>query len=140
MDQRDHEAIGIAFTIVGVLMTCGSIALLVWRIAFLFSAERGEGVVIEGGDGPFHAHVEFTTTSGQRLTFREDGIAWHDVGDRVQVLYLPQEPSEHPCVDHPLDLFGWNAFAFSFAFSFLAVGLGLRLSGRSSEPIVHSKF
>ena len=90
---------------------------------FISSAMSAEGTVIElsrevnvapGGDFDTYLIVEFHTNEGQLVSFKDDGPAV-DVGDKVEVLYDPANPSQARVRDF-WKLWGWFLLAFSVGY------------------------
>ena len=68
---------------------------------FVREAASAPGVVTKLHAGAAHPEIEFTTAAGQKVSFPEGGWISYQPGDRVRVLYRPQEPHRHAALDDP---------------------------------------
>jgi len=69
---------------------------------FVRSTERAEGVVAYLRAGDSHPQIQFTTASGETVSYPQNGWIWgYHAGDRVTVLYNPRRPR-----DAEIDVFG----------------------------------
>jgi hypothetical protein len=93
-----------AFLAVGVALLLVGTVLLVRKVQFVTSAERATGTVIDvsreadsDGEVTFYPVVAFTTADGSRIQFKSStgsSPASHSTGDRVEVLYDSDDPSD----------------------------------------------
>jgi hypothetical protein len=93
-----------AFLAGGVVLLIVGAALLVRQVQFVTAAERATGTVVavsretdSDGEVTFYPVVRFTTAHGKEIEFKSSTgskPASHSTGDRVEVLYDPDDPSD----------------------------------------------
>jgi len=103
---------------VGLLVGAGFAGLE--RHRFVEAAERAQAVVPRLNAGGSHPQIEFTTASGQKVSYALGGLIFgYRPGDRVEVLYLPAEPRK-ACID---------AFGAKWFWPLMLAGLGVFFTG-----------
>ena len=125
---------------VGLLLACA--ATFVHTLRFVTDAERSTGTVIDldsqmsDGDIVYYPEVRFTTAEGRTVEFKSSSGSSSppDVGDRVEVLYDPDDPRDAQLSGF-FSLWLWPiacgglGIAFS-VFSLFSPGWGLLARGR----------
>jgi hypothetical protein len=96
---------------VGLLVVCA--ITFVHTERFIGGSERATGTVIDlnsktdsDGDVTFYPVVRFTTAEGRTIKFESGSSASNSVGDRVEVLYDPDDP-QHASLSGFFDLWLW---------------------------------
>jgi Protein of unknown function (DUF3592) len=133
---------------IGIGLLAAGAATFVHTLRFVQGAERATGTVIElseetdsEGDVTFHPVVRFTTAEGRTVEFVSSSgrspAPW-SVGDRVEVLYDPDDPKDAELSGFfdlwlfPIAFTGVGV-GFIAAFGVFYPGFGL-LAGRVSWP------
>jgi hypothetical protein len=76
---------------IALLIVAGVVAGSVRRFARIASA--ADGVVARLNAGGSHPQIEFTTASGQKVSYPQGGLTFgHRAGDKVRVLYEAGDP------------------------------------------------
>ena len=119
------------FLAVGVLCIVIGAVVLVRTMQFVAKAEHATGTVIEltgeidsEGDELFFPVVRFTTADGKEIEFESSSgssPASHSTGDRVEVLYDPDDPNDAQLSGF-VDLWLFTIIFFLVGGAFLAVG------------------
>ncbi len=90
----------ILFIVVGIGLLVVAIAVGVSINAFISKAVAAEGKVVEVRFGGSHPQIEFTSATGQRISYPQGGFIFgYKLGDRVRVLYDPAEPLNSACIN-----------------------------------------
>lgn len=124
---------GWLFVAVGAVLlgTCSVTALGTNR--FLREAEVAEGRVVRLNAGPSHPEVAFTTRAGDDVSFPQGGwISGFGPGQRVRVLYLPEDPRRTACIDQLGALWAVPVFTGPMGLAFLSIGTALIVFGRGA--------
>ena len=126
---------GTVFLALGMGLIVAAIATGLSTRHFVAHASRGEGVVTRLNAGGSHPEIEFTAASGETISFPQGGgIFGYRPGQKVQVLYAPEAPSQTACVD------AFGALWFTpLILSFLGTGFtiggaSMVASARRSDP------
>ncbi len=102
----------LVFTLVGVGLMAGD---LYWAAAtrrFVAHAASAPGSVVRLNAGGAHPEVRFTTTAGKVIEYPQGGMIWgYRVGDKVEVLYDPQDPAD-PVINTVGALWGFTLMNF----------------------------
>lgn len=87
------------------------------RRSFLQKALSAPGVVSSLNAGGSHPEIEFTTASGEKISYAQGGLIFgYRPGQNVRVLYHPEDPRLSACVD---------AFGALWFAPLILLGLGL---------------
>jgi hypothetical protein len=124
---------GALFILMGVGLVVLAIKLGIAKRQFLRDASTADGLVVRLNAGGSHPQIEFTTTSGQSVSYPQGGLIFGNrIGDRVRVLYNSGDPIKTACVDS----FGalWFAPIFLLALGILCVVLGLLSAKGAAAP------
>jgi hypothetical protein len=134
--RRKRRAAGVVLALAVALLAAGA-ATLVHTMRFVQGAERTTGTVIDlsedfsSDDGTVHTVVRFTSAEGRTVEFRSStgSSSPPDVGDRVDVLYDPDDPQDAELSGF-FDLWLWaialGGLGIAFTtFALLAPGFGL---------------
>jgi hypothetical protein len=97
---------------------------------FVRHARRTEGTVVALNAGPAHPEIEYTDETGEKLTTPASGWISYRRGDRVGVLYLPNDPHHKSKVDDPGAL--WDVPTGFGGLGTLGLFLGVYLMLRKS--------
>jgi len=82
----------------GLLVAAGVIG--VRKREFIRKAATADGVVVSLNASGSHPQIEFTAASGQKIAYPQGGFIFgYRPGDRVRVLYNPDDPVRTACVD-----------------------------------------
>ncbi|MBY4867016.1 DUF3592 domain-containing protein [Burkholderia anthina] len=104
---------------------------------FLQSSSVANGKVTELNHGSSHPEIEFTTQSGEKISYPQGGFIFGmSVGDEVSVRYLADAPRRTARLDQFGSMWFWTLATAMFAIVFLAIGIvSLRqaLMGRQKE-------
>jgi len=112
------------FRAIGILITAIATAVALWTVVFLHGAIVADGVVSsdEFGNGS-HIGITFTTASGEQRSFSQNGFIFgHYKGQRVRVLYHPEDPSSEACLDSFDAIWGVPVVLFTLGSVFFFVG------------------
>jgi hypothetical protein len=91
----------------GGIVAFAGIALLCVAVAIAYSKDRNrrtslvaDGVVTQLNFGGSHPQIEFTTRSGERVSYPQGGLIFgYREGDRVRVRYREADPSNSASLD-----------------------------------------
>lgn len=105
--------IGVAFLIIA--------ALTAWSTRdFLHTAVAVPGEVVSLNAGGSHPQIEFVTKAGERISYPQGGMIYGaKVGDKVTVLYRPDDPKQAPTIDRFGAVWNWTLTASIFSVSFI---------------------
>ena len=122
------------FIVVGGGLLIAAITTGLTRRAFVREAESAEGVVVQLNAGGSHPQIEFAAKSGQQISYPQGGLIFgYRIGDRVRVLYRPEDPRGTACVDTLGAV--WSAQLFLGGLGLLCVIGGLLSArGHDSSP------
>ncbi len=126
------RAKGVLFALIGAGLLAVAIITAVPKHAFIRNAARAEGVVVRQDHGPAHVTIEFTTASGQKMSYAQNGDVYFRRGDHVVVLYDPEAPGLSACADRFGALYFPQMLMCGIGLAFLAIGL-LAASGLISD-------
>ena len=121
---QDNQALRtlkiIVFTIVGLALMVGAVCWANSTRRFVARAVAVPGVVIRLNAGGAHPEVRFTTAAGQVIDYPQGGMIWgYRVGDKVEVLYEPENPTGSAVLDRPGALWGFVAMDFLMGAGFV---------------------
>ena len=112
----------IVFTLVGVALMVSALCWAVSTRRFVARAATAPGLVIKLNAGGAHPQVRFTTAAGEVIEYPQDGMIWgYRVGDRVEVLYAPENPAGSAVLNRPGALWGFVAMDFLMGAAFVLV-------------------
>lgn len=98
----------VIFLVVGAGLLLTALAIGAGVRSFIVESDRAHGRVTRLAAGGSHPEIEFTTASGQAISFSDSGfISGYRSGDEVAVRYRPSEPK----LSAKLDTFGALWFA-----------------------------
>jgi hypothetical protein len=115
-----------------LFVAVGSVCLLIsvldaWQTRdFIRRAVRTEGVVVALPHGAAHPHIEYKLPSGEVPLVPFGGSISYRKGQKVVVLYLPEDPWHPRLQDNGNLWFGTIVTGF-LSLVFLAIGLFVRL-------------
>ena len=110
----------IVFTIVGLALMVGAVCWAVSAWAFVARAAAAPGLVIRLNAGGAHPEVSFTTAAGQVIDYPQGGMIWgYRVGDKVEVLYEPDNPAGSAVLNQSGALWGFVAMDFLLGAGFV---------------------
>lgn len=90
---------------------------------FLSHAQKAPGVVKSLNAGGSHPQIEFTSSSGQVVSYPEGGIIFgYQPGQMVEVLYDPEHPSRDPVISDLGAVWGSATFAGLIGLGFAYLG------------------
>ena len=121
------------FSLVGLGMLVGSVFLYESTTAFIATAERAEGTVIElvrnrSSDSTTYAPiVEFVTAQGRKVEFRSSTSSnppAYSRGEKVAVLYSPSSP-EQAKIDGFFSVWGGTVILAGLGGVFFVIGIGI---------------
>jgi hypothetical protein len=75
------------YCVIGGCLLAATVALGIWRLAFIQHAKSAEGIVNPSSIGGTHVKIEFVTASGKKAWFTTGGEVATHPGQRVPVLY-----------------------------------------------------
>ncbi len=107
MSLRNRSYNGYALSISALLLVI-TLSLLWWRVSFYLSSAVAVGKVVRlNTSSGYHADVRFTTREGETITVSTGPGHPVNVGDRLEIRYIPSDPR----ADATLDQFGsfWGA-------------------------------
>ncbi|WP_322051575.1 DUF3592 domain-containing protein [Paraburkholderia bannensis] len=109
--------IGIVFLVIA--------ALTAWSTQdFLHTAVAVPGEVVSLNAGGSHPQIEFVTKAGERISYPQGGMIYGTkVGDKVTVLYRPEEPARTPTIDRFGAVWNWTLMALIFGVGFILFAL-----------------
>jgi hypothetical protein len=91
---------GVILLIVGAGLVAASIVTGMGKRDFVSGSAAAPGVVVRLNAGGSHPQIEFTTPSGQKISYPQGGLIFgYREGDQVRVLYRPSDPAGTACVD-----------------------------------------
>jgi hypothetical protein len=100
--RRANVLVGALFILIGIGLLVAAIRSGATRREFVREADSADGVVVGLNAGGSHPQIEFTTSSGQKISYPQGGFIFgYRPGDRVRVLYRPGDPAKTACVDAP---------------------------------------
>jgi hypothetical protein len=126
---------GMVFLAAAAVLLAVAIATGSGTRQFLGEAAAAPGVVTALNAGGSHPEVEFTTTSGRKVSYAQGGcISGYKPGDRVRVLYRPADPHGTASIDAPGALWFAPGVAGLLALGFTLIGVAslLRRSAAAS--------
>ncbi len=114
----------IIFSIAGIAMLIGAALSALSTRRFVQEAARAPGLVYATPFGGSHPQIEFVTRSGQKEQFPQGGwIGGYKVGDRVTVLYRPEDPRIGASIDAVGALWDGPIFLFPMGLFFCLAGI-----------------
>ena len=125
----------IVFLMVGVILLMVVALMMISTRNFLQEAVTAPGQVVALPSGGSHPQIEFVTRDGQRISYSQDGwIFGFKVGDKVTVLYRPEEPFHTATIDQFGAVWGGVIFILPLGIIFFFIGLlGVLKKKRGSE-------
>ena len=122
--KRTNLMPGGLIILIGVGLLSAAIATSMSTRAFIGRASVAEGVVVSLFANGTHPNIEFTSATGRKIAYMQGGFIFgYRPGDRVNVLYLPDDPNGLPCINSFGALWFWEIGLFSLAVLFLAAGV-----------------
>lgn len=114
----------LVFTPLGLFLLFITLWLVQNQLDFLAHAHRAEGHVSALNAGGNHPQIDFTDANGKTFSYPQNGfISGYEVGDRVTVLYRPEDPYVSAIIDSPGALWAWSLGAGLLGISFTAAGI-----------------
>ena len=122
----------VVFTLVGVALMVGAVWAADSTRRFVARAVAVPGTVIQLNAGGAHPEVRFTTATNQVIDYPQGGMIWgYRVGDRVDVLYDPDDPAQ-PTINTRGALWGFTAMNFLLGAAFVGAA---RLLWREQDAV-----
>jgi hypothetical protein len=121
---------------VGVALVIAA-SLVALRVrAAVGQASVADGTVVRLNAGGSHPQIEFTASSGQRVSYPQGGLIWgYRTGQHVRVLYDPQHPAYSARIDALGTVWFVPVLLAFIGIVFLAVGVSAaRPAPRSTQP------
>ena len=110
----------LVFTVAGVGLMIGAVGWGVSTRCFVARAVSAPGVVVKLNHGGAHPQIRFTTAAGEVIEYAQGGMIWgYRVGDRVEVLYEPEQPNRDPVIHTAGALWGFVAMDFLMGAGFV---------------------
>ena len=105
------------FTVsVGILVLVFAATLAWIQLDFYVRSTVTLGEVTKLNAGGYHPQVEFTTEKGERISFPGSSSYPVEVGDRLEVRYLPSDPRAQPKVNQSSNLLDFLPAVFGMVF------------------------
>ncbi len=125
---HDHPALRrvkiIVFTLVGLALMVSAVCWAVSTFHFVARAASAPGLVVKLNGGGAHPEVRFTTAAGGTIEYPQGGMIWGcRAGDRVEVLYEPENPTGSAVINRPGALWGFVAMDFTLGAGFVLLSL-----------------
>lgn len=118
---------------VGVVLVIAALLIALRVRANVGHASVADGTVARLNAGGSHPQIEFTTSSGQHISYPQGGLIWgYRTGQHVRVLYDPK----HPADSARIDAVGVVWFAPALL-AFIAIVL-LAVGASAPRPVSHS--
>jgi hypothetical protein len=115
--------------VVGSALLTAAAATALSRRNFVRAASSAPGVVTRLNAGGSHPEIEFTTTSGEKVSYPQGGLIFgYRPEQKVRVLYNPQNPEKTACVDAFGSIWFAPLMLFALGISLLVGGLASLLS------------
>lgn len=90
----------VALVVIGIVLLAAAGVTAGARRSFVRRALATEGIVVRLNAGGSHPQIEFTTSSGEKVSYPQGGLIFgYRPGDRVRVLYNPTAAAGTACVD-----------------------------------------
>jgi hypothetical protein len=125
----------IFFLVVGILMIVGAVIWANGVRQFVRDAARAPGIVSALRAGGSHPTVTFTTANKEILSYPQNGLIFgYRVGDRVTVLYRPENPRLTASVEAIGALWFFPIMIFAMGIVFAIGGLCDTLLLRKALP------
>ena len=110
----------IVFTLVGLALMVSAVCWAISTRHFVARAAAAPGVVVKLNAGGAHPEIRFTTAAGQVVEYPQGGMIWGDqMGDHVEVLYTPENPTGSAVLNRPDALWGFVAMDFLMGAGFV---------------------
>lgn len=120
------------FASVVIFIIAGCIAN--YQYNFLSHAQKAAGVVKFLNAGGSHPEIEFTTKSGEVVSYPQGGMmSGYEPGQAVEVFYNAENPSLTPVIDDPGAIWGMATLIGVIGLAFLWGGAGEILSSRGKS-------
>jgi hypothetical protein len=111
---------------IGLLVVAAFTARSNWE--FLQTSIIVPGEVVRLNAGGSHPQIEFLTKAGEHISYPQGGMIYGmKVGDRVNVRYLPDTPSQSATVDKFGAVWNWTLLT-------LIMGVGAIIAGLMNLP------
>lgn len=124
----DHRPIvilrGLLFTVIGGIVLAIATRGAIGRVASLRHAQAADGIVEGLNAGGSHPQVAFTTASGERISYAQNGLVFgYREKQAVRVLYVPDDAKASATVDDLGALWGMTVLLGMMGSVFAGVGL-----------------
>jgi len=115
------------FLMAGAGLLVAAVGMGLSARGFNARAASAPGVVIRLNAGGSHPEIEFTAASGETISFPQGGLIFgYRPGQKVRVLYGPEDPRGTACID----AFGALWFA---PLVLVTLGIGMIIAGIASS-------
>lgn len=123
---QDYPALralkSIVFTFVGVGLMISALCWAASTRRLTTRAAVAPGMVVKLNAGGAHPEIRFTTAAGQAIEYPQGGMIWgYHVGDHVEVLYDPRDPTTDPVINTFGALWGFTGMDFLLGTAFVMV-------------------
>jgi len=131
---------GLFFSLIGIGLLAIAFHLFTERQDFLSRAQRADGVVSALNAGGSHPQVSFDTATGERFSYAQGGfIHGYEVGQPVQVLYLPERAQASAVVEDRGALWGLPVALALMGLTFALGGVLYLFRPRRAERMLFLK-
>ena len=114
---------------IGIVLLAVAAFTMRSNLEFLQTSIIVRGEVVRLNAGGSHPQIEFVTKTGERVSYAQGGMIYGmKPGDRVDVRYLPDRPSQSATVDKFGAVWNWTLVALIMGVGALVAGLSNLLS------------
>ncbi|MFJ3485598.1 DUF3592 domain-containing protein [Pseudomonas sp. NPDC090202] len=115
---------GLIIAFIGLVLLAISGDLVSERYGFLSQALSAPGVVTSLNAGGSHPQIEFSSASGEQVTYPQGGMIYgYKNGQPVQVFYRPEKPATTAVIDDLGALWGTPVLVGLIGLIFILAGL-----------------
>jgi hypothetical protein len=134
-NPRSHLVQGLLIAFLGLVLLAIAGYLASERYGFLSRAQTAPGVVKALNAGGSHPQIEFTTASGEAVSYPQGGMIYgYQIGQPVQVFYRPEKPPATAVINDLGALWGTSALLGVIGLIFALAGL-LKFSRGKRRPV-----
>lgn len=111
---------GVFFVFAGIIVFIVAVFMGIAQYDFLAQAKKAPGIVKSLNAGGSHPEIEFTSSSGQVVSYPQGGMIFgYEPGQAVEVLYNPENPRRSPEVNDIGGLWGMAAMVAVIGLGFI---------------------
>lgn len=134
-NPRSDLVQGVLIAFIGVVLLAIAGYLVSERHGFLSHAQRAPGVVKALNAGGSHPQIEFTSASGEVVSYPQGGMIYgYQTGQPVQVFYQPEKPSATAVINDAGALWGTSGLVGLIGLGFALAGF-LKFSRGKKRPL-----